>query len=84
MKTWLINRLKERSTWSGIITVITVAGLTISPEQKEQIITIGTTLIALILTFTADPTPPFPPPPVDEPPVSTIVDMTDADRDQLR
>ncbi len=54
---WLKNRLKERSTWLGIITLASIAGLNISPEQKELVITIGMAAAALLATFTADTKP---------------------------
>jgi hypothetical protein len=55
MKSWFIARFKERSTWVGIITLVAAMGWSLSPEQKEMVITLGTTLIALVLTFTKDP-----------------------------
>ena len=54
---WLLKRLKERSTWTGIITLASIAGLNLQPEQKELIVSIGTALVALIFTFTADQKP---------------------------
>ena len=54
---WIKNRLKERSTWLGIITLASIAGLNVSAEQKELIISIGTALGALVMTFSADPKP---------------------------
>lgn len=57
---WIKKRAVERSTWLGIITLATIGGLNISAEQKELIISIGTALGALVMTFTADPKPPAP------------------------
>ena len=54
---WIKKRLKERSTWLGIITLASIAGLNVSAEQKELIISIGTALGALVMTFSADPKP---------------------------
>ena len=51
---WIVNRLKERSTWSGLLTIAAIAGLKLAPEQKEMIVTVATTIVALIFTFTAD------------------------------
>lgn len=53
--TWLLNRLKERSTWSGIIVLAGIAGYSLDPKQQELVVTLGTTLVALIFTFTSDP-----------------------------
>jgi len=54
MKLWLLKRLKERSTWSGIITLASLAGYTLRPELAEAIITAATAIIAVIFTVTAD------------------------------
>jgi len=51
---WIMKRLKERSTWTGIITLVSIAGYTLQPEQRELVVTLGTSLVALLLTFTAD------------------------------
>jgi hypothetical protein len=50
----LIERLKEESTWRGLITVATLAGVHISPEQAEYIVSAGLALIGAIWIFTAD------------------------------
>ena len=52
--TWIKNRLKERSTWLGLITLAGIAGFKLEPDQQEMIVTIGSTLAALVMTFTAD------------------------------
>ena len=54
MFNFILARLKERSTWVGIVTIITAAGVTISPEQIEAIAGAGTAIVGAILTFTAD------------------------------
>jgi len=54
MKTWMLKRLKERSTWSGIITLLGLMGYTLKPELAEAIVTAATAIIALIFTVTAD------------------------------
>lgn len=35
---WLINRLKERTTWLGIFTLLSLAGIKLEPEFREVII----------------------------------------------
>jgi aspartate oxidase len=52
---WLAARLKERSTWLGIIALITAAGVKISPALTEQLVTIGAGIAGLVLALTADP-----------------------------
>ena len=41
MFNYIFNRLKERSTWLGIIGLITACGASISTELAEQIIAAG-------------------------------------------
>ena len=55
MLKFILARLKERTTWIGIITIITAAGVSISPEQISAIAGAGTAIVGAILAFTADP-----------------------------
>lgn len=54
MKNWILSRLKEKTTWIGITTIVSAAGITLNPEQIQLIATIGSTIIGLILTFTKE------------------------------
>ena len=45
---YLIQRLKEPSTWRGIILVATAAGAHWSPESQETVITVGVGLAGVI------------------------------------
>lgn len=38
---YLVDRMKEPSTWRGVIYIITSVGITISPEATESFISIG-------------------------------------------
>lgn len=52
MLEWLIARLKEPTTYLGITTIITAAGVTLAPELKEAIVTAGVAvggMIAILL-----------------------------------
>lgn len=51
---WLIARLKEPSTWRGIILLLTVCGLKLQPDQQEAIIAAGLAVVGLIGVFTKD------------------------------
>lgn len=44
----ILNKLKQESTWRGIIAVIAVFGVKLQPELADSIITAGVSLIALI------------------------------------
>lgn len=54
MLKFLTSRLKERSTWLGIIAVVTAAGIALTPEQTEAIATAGAAIGGLVAVFTAD------------------------------
>lgn len=51
---WLIARLKEPSTWRGIVWLLTVAGISLKPDQVEAIITAGIAIAGLLGVFTRD------------------------------
>lgn len=44
----VLVRLKQESTWRGIVTVLTLAGWHLAPEQAEAIITAGASLVGAI------------------------------------
>lgn len=45
---WIIDRLQEPSTWRGIISLITAAGVAISPDLAAAIIAVGLAGMGLI------------------------------------
>jgi hypothetical protein len=51
---YLLARLKERSTWQGLILLATALGVGISPEHAEAIATTGATIVGGIWTLTHD------------------------------
>lgn len=61
MKTWLLVRLKEPSTWRGIVWLATVLGLSLRPDQAEAIAVAGATLVGVLGVFCADSNPSLPP-----------------------
>jgi nickel-dependent lactate racemase len=54
MLNFLVDRLKERSTWLGIITIITAAGIHVTPEQAEAVAVAGAAIAGAVAVFTAD------------------------------
>lgn len=44
MKDYIVDRLKEPSTWRGIILLVTACGVPIAPGMGDAIITIGLAL----------------------------------------
>ena len=54
---YILARLKEASTWRGIVALITAFGVNLSPEQTSAIVTAGLGLIGVIGVFFADSKP---------------------------
>ncbi len=54
MKDYLLNRLREASTWRGIVMLFTAAGVALSAAQSEAIIAAGIALAGVIGVFLPD------------------------------
>lgn len=48
---YLIDRLSEPSTWRGIISLLTLAGIKFAPEQAESVVTAGISVYSAINIF---------------------------------
>lgn len=51
MKDWIFDRLKENSTWRGVILLAGLFGAHFRPDQEQAIIGAALGLIALINIF---------------------------------
>lgn len=51
---YLLSRLKEPSTWRGLIRLATVGGFVIAPEHFEDFVAIGLLVAGLIGVITKD------------------------------
>ncbi len=51
---YVLERLQERSTWLGLIALVTGFGVSVKPEVSNSIITVGSTLAGLIAALTPD------------------------------
>lgn len=51
---WFLARLCEPSTWRGLVWLMTVAGLSLRPDQAEAIVAAGMALAGLLGVFLAD------------------------------
>ncbi len=51
---WLIARLKEASTWRGIVWMLTACGVTLRPEVWEQITAVGMAAAGLLGVLTRE------------------------------
>ena len=54
MKTYILERIKEASTWRGIILVLTAVGVPVAPAMADSIISVGLAIAGLIGTFSPD------------------------------
>lgn len=48
---YLVERLKEKSTWAGIVGIIGVFGITLGPEQVEAISIAGVAIAGVVSVF---------------------------------
>lgn len=51
---YIVNRLKERSTWLGLIGMLGAVGISLSPENSEAIITVGVAVASALAVLTGD------------------------------
>jgi len=51
MSSFIINRLREMSTWKGLVMVLSALGVTLSPDQIQAIIAAGLALVGVIDVF---------------------------------
>ncbi len=54
MVEYVIARLKEASTWRGIIGLLTAAGISVSPEMLDKIVSAGMALMGVVGMFFKD------------------------------
>lgn len=54
MKSYLIDRAKEPSTWRGIVLLLTAVGVPVAPAMSEAIVSVGLAVAGLIGVITAD------------------------------
>lgn len=51
---YLIDRAKERSTWLGLISLVTALGLVLNAAQQDAVIAAGMAAAGLVGAFTKD------------------------------
>ena len=54
MKAYILERLKEASTWRGIILLLTAVGVPVAPALADSIISAGLAIAGLIGAVTPD------------------------------
>lgn len=52
---WIINRLKEKTTWRGIVAAFTALGVSINPEQAAAIVSLGVAIAGAFEVFFKEP-----------------------------
>ena len=55
MRDYLLARLREPSTWRGLVLIATACGTALSPDQQEAIVTAGLLIAGLIGAAVPDP-----------------------------
>lgn len=51
---FLLDRIREPSTWRGLVWVMTAIGITLSPDQIDAIVAVGMACAGLIGAFSAE------------------------------
>lgn len=51
---FILARLKERSTWLGLTSLLSAVGVALSPEISEKIVIAGVAVASLIVAATSD------------------------------
>jgi len=51
---YFLNRLKEASTWRGLVLVATALGVQLTPDQISTVVAVGLALSGLIGAFFPD------------------------------
>lgn len=54
MKSYFFDRIREPSTWRGIILLLTAIGVPVAPQLAEAIVTAGLGMSGLIGVMTPD------------------------------
>ena len=54
MKSYILERMKEPSTWRGIILLLTAVGVPVAPALADSIISAGLAIAGLIGAVTPD------------------------------
>lgn len=54
MKTYIIERAKEPSTWRGVVLLLTALGVPMAPAMTEAIVSAGLAIAGLLGVITAD------------------------------
>jgi len=59
VKDWLIARLKEPSTYRGLVWLLTACGISLAPDVWESITAVGMAIAGLLGVILKEPLPPI-------------------------
>jgi hypothetical protein len=48
MKKYILERMREPSSWRGLFMILTAIGVPVAPEMAEAIITVGLGVVGII------------------------------------
>jgi hypothetical protein len=51
---YILNRLREPSTWRGAFAMLTALGVVLRPDQQEAVISIGLAVVGALGVFLPD------------------------------
>lgn len=54
---WVFDRLSERSTWLGLVGLISAFGVTLAPELQEAIVVAGLAVAGVVAVVMKDKLP---------------------------
>lgn len=54
MKNYILDRVKEPSTWRGFVLLLTAIGVPVAPAMADAIVSAGLALAGLIGVFSSD------------------------------
>lgn len=57
MRDYMLNRLREPSTWRGFIMLLTALGVALDAVQTEAVIALGMALVGAVGVFLPDSRP---------------------------
>lgn len=51
---YILDRIKEKSTWRGFVMLLTAFGISLSPEQADSLVMVGLAAAGVIGAFFKD------------------------------
>lgn len=59
MKSWILKRLREPSTWAGLVALVAGAGgFQLDEEQRQAVVQLGMAIAGVLFVFSKEPESP--------------------------